>query len=182
MSLYEPPLLIRLILFGVFSTGLLVIFRRDLRDRRVYGFYRFLAFETILALILVNSLWWFESPFSFKQILSWLLLSGSLLLALHGFFLLHRIGRPVNGIETTTNLVRQGAYQYIRHPLYASLLLFTWGALLKSISLLSISLVLAATICIYATAKVEEEENLNKFGENYAEYMKDTKMFIPYLF
>jgi protein-S-isoprenylcysteine O-methyltransferase Ste14 len=35
---------------------------------------------------------------------------------------------------------------------------------------------------LIATAKVEETENLEKFGSDYAVYMKTTKMFIPFLF
>jgi protein-S-isoprenylcysteine O-methyltransferase Ste14 len=38
------------------------------------------------------------------------------------------------------------------------------------------------TAFLIATAKVEEVENLSKFGADYAAYMKTTKMFIPFLF
>jgi protein-S-isoprenylcysteine O-methyltransferase Ste14 len=34
---------------------------------------------------------------------------------------------------------------------------------------------------LVATARVEEAENLRFFGEEYQEYMKRTKMFVPYL-
>jgi protein-S-isoprenylcysteine O-methyltransferase Ste14 len=30
--------------------------------------------------------------------------------------------------------------------------------------------------------RVEEEENLERFGKSYAEYMRSTKMFIPIIF
>jgi protein-S-isoprenylcysteine O-methyltransferase Ste14 len=43
-------------------------------------------------------------------------------------------------------------------------------------------LVLLATAFLMATAKVEEAENLQKFGEDYAAYMRTTKRFIPILF
>jgi len=39
-----------------------------------------------------------------------------------------------------------------------------------------------ATVSIVTTGKVEERENIQKFGDAYVEYMKATKMFIPYLF
>jgi len=39
-----------------------------------------------------------------------------------------------------------------------------------------------ASAFLFATARVEEAENLHKFGEEYASYMSKTKMFIPYLF
>ena len=75
-----------------------------------------------------------------RQLASWALPLTSLLLAAHGFYLLRRVGKPDRsiedatrlGIEKTTRLVRSGAYRYIRHPLYASLLALAWGAFLKA--------------------------------------------------
>jgi len=91
------------------------------------------------------------------------------------------IGRTKGGIENTTTLVRSGAYKYIRHPLYSSLLLFSWGVFFKDPSLLGGVLLLAISAFLIATARVEEVENLHKFGADYANYMKTTKMFIPFL-
>jgi protein-S-isoprenylcysteine O-methyltransferase Ste14 len=53
---------------------------------------------------------------------------------------------------------------------------------LKHVSLPSGVLVSAATIFLLATAKVEEKENLEKFGVEYESYIKITRMFIPFLF
>jgi protein-S-isoprenylcysteine O-methyltransferase Ste14 len=92
------------------------------------------------------------------------------------------IGRPRGGIESTTTLVMQGVYKYIRHPLYSSLLLFGWGVFFKAPSLLGGVLVVATSVFLIFTAGVEEVENLCKFGDDYATYMKTTKMFIPFLF
>jgi len=79
-------------------------------------------------------------------------------------------------------LVKRGAYKYIRHPLYSSLLLFAWGVFFKDVSFPSTALVLLASSFLVATAKVEEDENLKKFGDEYRAYLKTTKMFIPFLF
>ena len=76
----------------------------------------------------------------------------------------------------------QSAYRYIRHPLYASLLLLVWGALLKNLQVPGVALALAGSALLTVTARVEEAENLVKFGADYAAYMKDTRMFIPFLF
>jgi len=78
--------------------------------------------------------------------------------------------------------VTLGAYKYIRHPLYTSLLLLGWGVFFKDVSPLSGIMVMATSTFLIATAKVEETENLQKFGDDYAAYMKTTKMFIPLLF
>jgi protein-S-isoprenylcysteine O-methyltransferase Ste14 len=36
-------------------------------------------------------------------------------------------------------------------------------------------------IAVWLTALTEEKEMVNKFGEPYKEYMKETKMFIPFI-
>lgn len=173
--------MVRLTVFIVLSAGLIIWSWESLRNRKVHGFYRFFIFESILALILVNAESWFADPFSAAQIISWLLLICSIIMAGQGFYLLHAIGRPAQGIEDTTILVKTGIYKYIRHPLYSSLILISWGAFLKEMSLLPAILALLATIFSVATAMVEEKENLQRFGEEYASYMKLTKRFLPFL-
>lgn len=178
------------VVFVIASAGIINLSRHALRNRRSHGFFRFFAFEALLILLLLNADSWFQQPFSIRQIISWSLLVGSLLLAIHGFTLLRQIGRPeksINdatrlGIEKTTRLVTSGAYRYIRHPLYASLLFFSWGAFLKQPSLLGALLGVVISVALYATARVEERENLHNFGAEYLEYMKQTKMFIPLIF
>ena len=76
----------------------------------------------------------------------------------------------------------EGSYRYIRHPLYSSLLFLAWGIFFKAPSGLGIFILLAASLALFATARVDEEENIRYFGEEYLEYMRNTKMFIPFLF
>jgi protein-S-isoprenylcysteine O-methyltransferase Ste14 len=111
-----------------------------------------------------------------------LLLIVSIVLAAHGIYLLRVVGRPKSGIESTTVLVIVGAYKCIRHPLYSSLLFLVWGVFLKAPSIAGGILAAAATAFLVTTAKIEESENIQKFGAEYAGYMKKTKMFIPILF
>lgn len=181
--------MIELSLFAFFSAGLVALSWRFLRLRRTHGFYRFFAFECLLALTLLNSERWFRNPFSPPQMASWLLLVGSIALAVHGIYLLVQVGKPARicgreeelDIEATTILVTVGAYRYIRHPLYASLLCAGWGAFFKHVTVLSFLLAVAVSAFLTATAKVEELENLRKFGNSYAVYMKKTRMFVPFL-
>lgn len=175
------------LVFGGGTLGLLTISWKSMRSWRLHGFFRFFAFEAILFLVAMNVGVWFATPFVVHQIVSWLLLTASLVMAIHGFFLLRDVGKPTDKpddiadwrIEQTTKLVRVGAYKYIRHPLYCSLLLFAWGVFFKNVSALGGVFVLLATGFLIATGRVEEQENLKKFGVEYAHYMKATKMFIP---
>lgn len=168
--------------YTIFIFGSLLIFAiswPSLWNPTSHGFYRFFAFEAILALVAVNASGWFQDPFSPLQILSWLTLAGSIVLALQSLWFLIRMGKPSGYFEITTQLVTSGPYRAIRHPLYGSLFLLAWGAYLKGVSVLGTVLVLIASGALVATAKVEENANVKKFGEAYAEYTRRTKMFLP---
>jgi protein-S-isoprenylcysteine O-methyltransferase Ste14 len=170
-----------LIIFLLASTGIAAFSRRSLKNGRSHGFHRFFAFECIVILFLLNRRVWFRDPFATAQVVSWIVLCASLVIAAHGFYLLLAIGKPKGDFENTTKLVTAGAYAYIRHPLYTSLMLLAWGIFLKDIALQGALLVCVVTVFLYATAKVEESENLQTFGDEYAAYIKKTKMFIPTL-
>jgi len=183
--------MIQWIAFAVVSVVFAIISGKSLRDPRSHGFYRFFAWEAILALIILNFKSWFVNPFSAHQIVSWVLLTVSILPAVWGIVLLRKSGRPVKkreddsnllAFEKTTSLVRTGIYKYIRHPLYCSLLLLAWGVFFKAPSWSGILLALAATLFLIATAKADEAECIRFFGSEYQEYMKRTKMFIPFFF
>lgn len=154
----------------------------SIKEKRYHGIYRFFSFESILALIVFNASYWFEDAFCYRQIISWIFLFASLMLAIHGFYLLKNVGKPKGQIENTSNLVVNGAYRFIRHPLYCSLLLLGCGVFLKHISSSAILFAVVNVIALYETAKVEEREMINKFGGEYLIYMKRTKMFIPFIF
>ncbi len=174
--------MVKPVVFALGSVGLALLSGRALRSPRAHGFHRFFAFEALLALILVNADAWFEDPLSARQCVSWALLLASITLAAHGFHLLRIAGRPRGSLEDTTELVSRGAYRWIRHPLYGSLLLLAWGAFLKDVSVVSGGLVVAASGFLVTTARVEEAENVRKFGAPYTAYMRRTKMFLPFLF
>jgi len=174
--------MVKWIIFIAASIGILIISFPSLKSPKLHGFYRFFAFESIIGLILLNAEIWFSNPFSPLQIISWILLLCSIILVTIGFYLLRVIGKPQGNFENTTNLVKIGAYKYIRHPLYSSLLFLCWGAFLKDVTIFTASLALITTLAIVATAIVEEKENLNKFGDEYIKYRKETKMFVPFLF
>jgi len=187
--------MIQKILFVLVSIVLIAVSWRPLRVRQSHGFFRFFAWEALAALILLNLPAWYKNPFSVLQIISWLLLAGSIFMAIHGFWLLKQVGKPQKPtkdgqtefaanytFENTSTLVTIGAYHYIRHPMYSSLVLLGMGAYLKDVSVFATVLLVVEIIFLYLTARIEEKENLVRFGESYAEYMQHTHMFIPFVF
>lgn len=179
-----------LIIFLVGTAFFVWVSRRALLRPLSHGFYRFFAWECILALVLLNFPMWTLNPFAPHQIASWSLLLISLVLVVHAVRLLRKIGRPSDdqreadllSFEKTSTLVTTGAYRYIRHPMYAALLFLVWGAFLKDISLPSIALVGGASIALFFTALRDEAECRQYFGASYAAYMKTSKRFVPFIF
>jgi protein-S-isoprenylcysteine O-methyltransferase Ste14 len=183
--------LLRVVIFLAASAAIILLSWRPLRDVRSHGFYRFFAFELLAALILLNAPMWLRDPLSGRQLVSWLLGAVSIGLAIEGFRLLRAIGRPAPAaagstnlaFENTTTLVTEGAYRWIRHPLYASLLALVWCAYLKDPWAIAVVVLAAgASGFLIATAVAEERENLARFGAAYAAYMKRTRRFVPFVF
>lgn len=170
-----------MIKFGIFIFVSILLFIFTVFRSQRYRFYRFFAFESLLIFVLVNSAKWFYDPYSYRQLISWLFLFSSLILAIHGFIILKTVGSPKKDIEDTTELVMGGAYKYIRHPLYCSLFVGGIGVFLKDPNIYGLFNLLILFIFLFLTAKVEEHDNLLKFGTAYREYMENTKMFIPFL-
>ena len=178
-----------LLLVG-FSLAFLVVSWKPLHNPKCHGFHRFFAFEGILFLVLSNHPFWFAEWYAPNQLLSWVLLSASILFVVQGLYMLRtaggskvRAGAPENfSFENTVNLVNRGIYRYIRHPMYSSLLLLAWGAFLKRLSGTGLIVVAVTTVFLVVAGFIEEEENLVFFGPGYLEYRKTTKMFLPFLF
>lgn len=169
----------RAIVFVILTVLLLwFTLRRPYRHR----FPRFFAFDALLGLVFLNAPWWFGECLSPAQLLSWGLLIGSILLALHGFWMLKNRGAPDEDIENTTHLVQEGAYRWIRHPLYTSLLLLGLGVVFKHVTWESVVLLCLLLLALLWTAKFEEQDNVQRFGRPYQEYMRRTRRFIPYLY
>ncbi len=181
----------KIIIFILGSAAVIFISRNSLRSPMSHGFHRFIAWECILALFVLNMNFWFYEPLAWNQLIAWALLILSLIPLAYGIHFLRTQGKPVEkregdpsllAFEKTTQLVTDGIYKFIRHPLYCSLLLLTWGIFFKHPDLTALILTVTATAFLVFTAKADEAECIRFFGSPYQEYMQRTKMFIPYLF
>ncbi|MET3512385.1 protein-S-isoprenylcysteine O-methyltransferase Ste14 [Pseudacidovorax sp. 1753] len=176
-----------LTVFVLGSAAIAWVSRGALRHPHSHGFYRFFAWECTLVVALLNRAVWAVDPFSPRQLLSWVLLFGSIVLPLAAWRQLRREGAPTEarrdehllGFEKTSRLVTTGLFRHIRHPMYTALIMLAWGATLKHLTPLTVGLGLAATALLIVTALRDEQECLAYFGEPYRAYMKRTRRFIP---
>jgi protein-S-isoprenylcysteine O-methyltransferase Ste14 len=178
-----------LALFLILSIPVIVISYRNLFAFKTHGFYRFLSWELILWLFASNYRYWFVDPFGVFQLISWMLLIVAALVVIFGTIQLRKAGNANDSradenlfaFEKTTQLVDTGIFRFIRHPLYASLIYLGWGILLKNITPVLIIIASLSTLFLFITARLDEKECLEFFGESYSKYMKRSKMFVPFI-
>ena len=153
----------------------------SVKHGRYHGIPRLFSFVSIYFLVLLNIKIWFHNPFSVNQIISWIMLILSAYFGLAGFLILKRKGRSSGNFENTSTLIKSGVYRLIRHPLYFSLFLLGTGVMMKDPNAPAVLLGVINLIAVWITALIEEKEMIVKFGDPYKEYMKETKMFIPFI-
>jgi protein-S-isoprenylcysteine O-methyltransferase Ste14 len=89
-------------------------------------------------------------------------------------------GMPMS-VKEKPELVTTGPYRLVRHPIYTGLCVAMIGSMLTEGFLWLIYFVVLGGYFIYS-AKKEENAMLLHFPDKYPEYMKRTKMLIPFLF
>jgi len=182
--------MVKITLFIVLSIPIVMVSWRTLFHTKSHGFYRFFAWEGMLWLLVSNYRYWFTDPLSLHQGIAWILLVAALYLVVAGVLRFFKHGnidpdRPEEtlfGFEKTTELIDRGIYKYVRHPLYGSLILLTWGIFFKHPETGLFIVALFSTVLLYITSRYDEKECIAYFGDRYRDYMKQSKMFVPFVF
>lgn len=87
----------------------------------------------------------------------------------------HAAANPTEG-----GIVTSGPYRYVRHPIYAALLYFTWGGILSHFSIVNLALGICAVAGAGLRIAAEEKLLVERYPE-YKEYANRTKRIIPFL-
>jgi len=89
---------------------------------------------------------------------------------------------PVVRILPGHKLIRHGVYKHIRHPGYLGELLLYFSVPLLFHSLDGFLVMVFLIPFILYRIRIEEQMFLEKFGDEYRDYMRKSKRFIPYVF
>jgi len=89
---------------------------------------------------------------------------------------------PVVRILPEHELIRHGIYKHIRHPGYLGELLLYFSVPLLLHSLYGFLVMVFLIPFILYRIRVEEQMLIEKFGDEYRDYMRKSKRFIPYVF
>ena len=79
-------------------------------------------------------------------------------------------------------LVKHGIYRYIRHPISLAAIIYSIGAPLIFSSLFGFLLMLLLIPLILYRLGIEEKMLIERFGDEYREYMRKTKKMIPFIY
>jgi protein-S-isoprenylcysteine O-methyltransferase Ste14 len=121
----------------------------------------------------------FRSTFAIQCIPGWWLVVTGCVLSGMGLCLWILAGREVGRAFKSGQLVTNGFYALCRNPVYTAELVWITGLAL----LFRSWILLAVPLVTYVTARIlvrkEEEYLKEKFGQDYLEYMKRVRPFLP---
>ncbi len=84
-------------------------------------------------------------------------------------------------IKDEAQLITIGTYKFIRHPMYSAVLLIMLGVISTDINFINSLIYLFLTLVLFLKARREENLWSQRFSK-YIDYMKQTKMFVPFIF
>jgi protein-S-isoprenylcysteine O-methyltransferase Ste14 len=97
-----------------------------------------------------------------------------------GYWALGKNWAPsVSGVKKDTVLVTTGLYGFVRHPIYLGAIIFLAALALVAANLLILLPTLALLTLLYASIDEEEAMLIDRFGDEYREYVKRIPRFIP---
>ena len=178
-------------LFAFLAGSCIVIWlsRKPLLKPGSHGFYRFFAWEAILGLIVLNHSVWGADPYSPHQFTSWILMLLSIFLVIagvstlksHGAANAQRDDGSFYDFEKTTQLVSNGIFGYIRHPMYSAVLLGA-AALALTAPPAPAWLAWTALLLVLLVKARLEERSMAEHHPDYTAYRTRTKRLVPGLF
>ena len=134
---------------------------------------------------LINPNWMNWSKIGLPESIRWLGVGIGVLCTFGIYWLFSSIGSgitPTSATRKEHKLVTRGIYRWIRHPLYTtgSSFIISFGMMADNWFIAAFG-ILAFTLMASRTPK-EEANLIEKFGDEYREYMKRTGRYLPRLF
>jgi protein-S-isoprenylcysteine O-methyltransferase Ste14 len=133
---------------------------------------------------LVNPAWMTWSKIGLPESVRWLGVGLGVLCVMGIYWLFSSIGSgitPTSATRKEHTLVTSGPYRWVRHPLYTigSSMFVAFGMMADNWFVAALGIL--AFIAMAVRTPKEEANLIEKFGDEYSEYMKTTGRFLPYL-
>lgn len=147
---------------------------------RVFGLSLWLG---VLA-YMINPAWMAWSQLDLPLWIRWIGLGFGLLAVLFSYWVFSNLGNNVSPSVATRQghrLVTSGPYRWIRHPLYTMGMVSYLSFALLSANWLIAVLSLVVFVVVNIRLPQEEAGLIEKFGDEYRNYMQQTGRFLPKL-
>jgi protein-S-isoprenylcysteine O-methyltransferase Ste14 len=133
-------------------------------------------------LYLINPRWMAWSQVELPAWARWLGAGVMLVCLPLVYWLFSSLGKNVThtvAIRKEHTLVKDGPYRWVRHPLYSvGLMMFLGFSLLAANWLIALAILVGFPILVRRTP-LEEARLIERFGDEYREYMHQTGRFLP---
>ena len=156
----------------------------DQSGNRVLIALRLIALTVLIPLIgfLINTTWMGWARFDAPLWMRWLGFVITMAMIPCIYWLFSTIGNNISPSHTTREdhqLITDGPYRYIRHPLYTfGFMAYIGVALMASMWWVLVGLVIACSAVAWRTPR-EEANLVVEFGEEYELYMRRTGRYLP---
>jgi protein-S-isoprenylcysteine O-methyltransferase Ste14 len=77
------------------------------------------------------------------------------------------------------SVIQKGVFGVVRHPIYLAEILLYLGLLVLNMSLAALGVWIAAIIFLHYVSRYEEKLLIERFGEEYKQYMRRVPMWLP---
>jgi protein-S-isoprenylcysteine O-methyltransferase Ste14 len=84
-------------------------------------------------------------------------------------------------IQSRQTLITTGPYHWVRHPMYVTFFTISVTVALVTTNWIIIIMCLLFGVLLPSVIQIEEQTLLEKFGDEYREYMQRTRRFLPRL-
>lgn len=112
------------------------------------------------------------------RIIGFILFIPAAILVFSSFLQLKRKGEPETIIPTeSTVFINTGIYGIVRQPMTFGMAIWSVALILTFQTVISIILGTFLVFCFWMAARKEAEYNIEKFGDEYKEYMKKVPMW-----
>jgi len=117
-----------------------------------------------------------------EYILIWIrILLAVVLIGVSGYLAYKGLAIVFGERRKVPGVIRKGVFGVVRHPIYLSEIMLYLAFIALSISLAAVMIWVIAVVFLHHISRYEERMLLQRFGEDYRQYMKDVPMWLPRL-
>jgi protein-S-isoprenylcysteine O-methyltransferase Ste14 len=145
---------------------------------RLFGFSMWLA----IILYMINPQWMAWSSLPLDPQVRWIGAAlGAIAIPLL-YWMFASLGKNITDtveIRKEHKMVTDGPYRYIRHPMYLFSLIYMCGMSMAAANWFILASGCITLMMLVFRTPIEEAELIEKFGDQYRNYMKSTGLFFP---